>query len=176
MLFLAATTTSCDWLNFGHISHYYSILLSFRDTLGNDLISGIEFDYCNDRMTYCEIHNENVFHLHSNIAIQSSSYGVRIIKFDDYYYLDAGIWGDEDLRRIVFKLRCPHIFGDNNQHEFITYWETADKQSKQHPHNIYHECTHIEHSTIIYGEKNHEFPIEKNPYLSSNSATIILDR
>ena len=56
--------------------------------------------------------------------------------------------------KIIFRLTCPYIFGDNEAHDIVTWWEL---------HEYYTECYRVE-----YGGK--EFPVEESV------ATIILDR
>ena len=36
-------------------------------------------------------------------------------------------WGDE-VRDLTFKLSCPTIFGDDEIHEFVTYWEEGEEK------------------------------------------------
>jgi hypothetical protein len=138
--------------------------------LGNDLISGIEFDYYDDNITSGAISNTDVFYRNSSINFSGLSEQVNIIKFDDYYYLLAEhSWGDVASLpngRIIIKIRCPHIFGDNDLYEFITYWEPEGKKIPNSK-NISHECSHID----LNGK---EFSIEKNQYVSS--AAIVLYR
>ena len=150
LLLLAIISTSCfdEWFN--HEPKIYStrVALSFQDTLGNDLISGIEFTQCYPSLNLCEIRNRDVFLL-------SNEYSVSIQKYGDYYCVNLNLGVDKKRdtfpNKITFTLRSPYVFGDNDFHSIDTYWERQN-------------CSRIEYS-------GKEFPVEE-----SQIATIILDR
>ena len=89
LLFLAIVNTSCEWFYHDDTrmepSHTYSFYLSFQDTSGNDLISGIEFDYLNENASYGEISNSDVFFLNKSTNLHGSVYTVSILRFDYFY-------------------------------------------------------------------------------------------
>ena len=43
---------------------------------------------------------------------------------------------DNNVRKLTYNLQCPYIFGDEETHELVTYWELND--------NIYSKCYRIE--------------------------------
>ena len=160
LLFLTIISASCDWFIHEHPPLLGdSLLLSFQDTLGNDLISGIEFDYGNgEGQSWGEIHNLDVLYINNGYTVL---YSVSVSKLDYYYIrLSAGL--REMKTKIIFTLRSPYIFENNNYHEIITYWIPESSKSKKYV------CSHVE-----YGGK--EFPVAE---VSKNftAATIILDR
>ena len=35
---------------------------------------------------------------------------------------------DNNVRKLTYKLKCPHIFGDEETYEFVSYWELTDEK------------------------------------------------
>ena len=164
LLFLAIINTSCEWFYHDDTriepSHTYSFYLSFQDTSGNDLISGIEFDYFNENTSSGEVSNSDVFFLNKSTNFYGAVYTVSINKFD-YFYVRLSASSPESspaLNKITFKLKCPYIFEDNSIHEIVTYWAPESKNSRNHV------CYSIEYD----GKDITEF--------FENKATVILER
>ena len=48
-------------------------------------------------------------------------------RFDGVGYClsNSFTWSKEgnDVRKLTYKIRCPYVFGDNKEHEFVTYWD-----------------------------------------------------
>ena len=157
-LLLAIISTSCfdEW--FGHEPKVYRthLALSIRDTLDNDLISGIACTYFPSfGDSYCEITDIDVFRL-------NRGYSVSIQKYGDYYHVKLDIDVDKKREtfpdRVTFSLRSPYVFGDNYSHDVVTYWKPTGKGKWDYV------CSRVE-----YGGK--EFSVE-NKYF----AKIVLDR
>jgi hypothetical protein len=161
------------------ITHCYPLILSFRDTLGNDLINCIEPEYCDNGKPYGAIINEDIFkHRFRFGSHYRTVSGVQISKVSDYYYLgfesyltdpninDLGVMPE----KVFFEITSMHIFGDYVPREIITYWEPEGKVADK-GRSFYHECYRVEFNGEV-------FPAEKigqelyTPYC----ATIILDR
>jgi hypothetical protein len=107
---------------------------------------------------------------------------------DDYNYflMGASSYKRYDFpEKIIIRFTCPHVFGDNEAHDIVTYWKLhvdkiyVDKQlwiDLNNPRykvgdyieNIYPKCSRLE-----YGGK--EFIINSDPYYGQY-ATIVLDR
>ena len=57
---------------------------------------------------------------------------LKIIVLDGKYYLDLDENSRLDTdccstdRKIIFKLTCPSLFGDENSHEIVTQWNESD--------------------------------------------------
>ncbi|MDR2909891.1 MAG: hypothetical protein LBV47_00785 [Bacteroidales bacterium] len=174
VLFLALMTTSCDK---EPVFHVYSLALSFRDTLGNDLIKCIEPEYCDNGKPYGSIVNQDVIKQRIRWGRHYKTvYGARINKVSGFYYLDVKVaLDDSDINelggimpeKVFFEITSMHIFGDYVPCEIITYWETGGKKNEIEG-DIYHKCSHIE-------LKGKEFPIE-NEQFAFSPVVIILDR
>jgi hypothetical protein len=98
-----------------------------------------------------------------------------VCKRGDYYYLDlCCISPTNDLDnnkslladKATFKLRCPYVFGDDAEHEIVTYWSYPPEKG---PYNTY--CTRVEFENEEYIPQ--KFP---QPYVQFSAATIVLKR
>ena len=171
LLFLATISTSCDWFrNDSTKVRLFNVHLNFQDTLGNDLVSGIEFDYFDAGMSYGEIRNADVFFLDNSLNKRGAVYTVSIEKMSNYYYVDHYTSSAIETTmpdKITFKLRCPHIFGDNEIHYINTYWKSEGKREGKS--TLRHECYRVEY-------EGKEFTVDTPEGEHRQFATIILDK
>jgi len=164
---------------------FYDCLLwiRFQDTQGNDLANGIDWSQEENQaainknkelytleIVYPEVYMDPVWtHYHSGGAyIPSHSIGYKLnisIDKNNSYYLSFHPQTsvkrsfDKELplaEKIIYKLKCPYIFGDDSVYEIVTWWE------------IEKETLAICYRLEFDGK---EFPIEKLYF-----ATIVLDR
>ena len=178
MLIINSCGKNKDERNICCAKSVYDCLLwiRFQDTLGNDLVKGIDWTWqpyisLNQEETQAIINkNKKLYTLevvYPEVYMLSTGYG--------YYYLDINennhylsfqpqvspsrYLGKElpPADKIIYKLSCPYIFGDDAVHEIVTYWK-PDKSGYQRQ-----LCYLIEF-------EGKEFPVEES------FATIILDR
>jgi hypothetical protein len=100
---------------------------------------------------------------------------IYVCKRGDYYCLNLGCFSPtndiEDKKlsptdNATFKLRCPYIFGDDAEHEIVTYWSYPPENG---PYNTY--CTRVEF------EKEEYIPqMFLQPRVGYSEATIVLKR
>jgi len=96
----------------------------------------------------------------------------------DSRYLETGfvIWGASNtsynlflsaqssplVEKIIFRLTCPYIFGDNEAHDIVTWWELLDF--------VYNEVVYSRPSCYHIELDGKEFPVKES------IATIVLDK
>jgi hypothetical protein len=62
-------------------------------------------------------------------------------------------------KTLTYKLKCPYIFGDNEIHEFVTYWDVPKKSSSSKYTEYYATCNRI----VFDGEDiTPQAPIDKS--------------
>jgi hypothetical protein len=100
---------------------------------------------------------------------------IVVCKWGDYYGLDmCCLTPTNDIEgkklsptdKATFKLRCPYVFGDDAEHEIVTYWSYPPEKG---PYNTY--CTRVEFENEEYIPQ--KFP---QPYVQFSAATIVLKR
>ena len=158
--------TSCDTLDGDGDKDYYDIknlmsfshnvFFSFQDSLGNDLVKGLEYDWWRSDLYPDEpdqvVVNSDLYTLDisfsdpymdpgyypncpkfidglaKNIRYEVMQFPLIVLrKADGYQYINIPIQsGNFDFidipRDIIFKLTCPHIFGDDKPREIVTSW------------------------------------------------------
>lgn len=126
----------------------YMIALCFQDALGNNVSEGIGTE---ELRTGASIKNAN------EGTVNPDLYSLDIVSDpDDYttlYGFSLGMIKSDKLgtcltnyycrfrennnvRKLTYKLQCPYIFGDEETHELVTYWELSK--------NTYAKCYRIE--------------------------------
>lgn len=109
-----------------HLYHY-NIAIAFENQSGENLVEGIPYDESSNSILNTE-YKQTI----SVSPDESSS------KPHHYRVNEPGIWKDENGEENFFftatmysyvypmvtqKLVCPYIFGDNNEHILVSYWE-----------------------------------------------------
>ena len=123
----------------------YNLALHFRDASGKDLTKGIELE----EWSYGEsIETADWGVIPSDLyelgIVPRNYYNGELLegpnrfpalyvdelemnRFDGVGYClsNSFIWSKEgnDVRKLTYKIRCPYVFGDNKEHEFVTYWD-----------------------------------------------------
>lgn len=141
---------SCHWFYRDDIPEIdsYMIALCFQDALGNNVSEGIGSEelranegtidpdlYSLDIVLQNYINGETV--PGPDVYPQSSSLGT--INHDELgtcLVNDFTRLKSNNVRKLTYKLKCPYIFGDEEIHELVTYWELSE--------NIYAKCYRIE--------------------------------
>ena len=141
--------SSCDFKkgDFPHdLPHTgYSLFLRFQDTSGNDLIQGIDYSsgvVNSDLYTLnivfsepCNTYDTDIFNFPPKPGFfpdnnfpklligNSSGHSHLIIDF----ILPTNDCPEEKM--VTYKLKCPYIFGDDNVHELVAYWNFSKVSS-----------------------------------------------
>ena len=157
--------------------HYQHLLwLSFQDESGNDLLEGSEFvwssNYGMADTGKPEFYALDIFH-EDRIIVPGDYYSRLYLAkgwlsppkdyaTPDYNYLwfdtySSRIVDEYFAKKVTLRLACPYLFGDNETHDIVTWWEPIIGTTRA-------TCYRIE-----YGGK--EFPVSEE-----SIATIILDR
>ena len=172
------------------VEHSYLLALSFVDAEGNDLAAGlegtepegsIEANYVvRDQYTLVTSPNSNELwpwegsfpqglgmtpaqpwgsdDPSPSIGLFSSSNGLNNLSF----VTTSAPWYEGVLETITHTLTCPHIFGDDEPHEIVTYWKDPDTGP-----TYYSVCYRI----VVDGREFTDISGKQLPY-----ATIVLDR
>lgn len=132
---LLVTVSSCNFL-FGNLFNsedeqlplYYNLALSFRDASGKDLVKDIA-----EADTLGTVDSEEyaldvaVYDPCSGAAIPGVS-PILMVRYDnDYSYLASSFIlpaSNCAEKQLTYRLKCPYIFGDDAEHELVTYWST----------------------------------------------------
>ncbi|MBP1631432.1 MAG: hypothetical protein H6Q15_2325 [Bacteroidetes bacterium] len=151
LILLAATVTSCDLLfDLFHTqsdleeSVVYNLALSFQDASGKDLVNGIELkDYATVNLN---AYNLDIIASEPRESRYDAIVGIK--KYNDsccYLTKNLNVSIREDRpeeRKLTYRLQCPHVFGDNDVHYIVTYWDIPkDKKGLEY----YAKCTLIEY-------------------------------
>jgi hypothetical protein len=106
--------------------YYYNIAIAFENQSGENLVEGIPYDESSNSILNTE-YKQTI-----SVAPEFGS------KPHHYTVNEPGIWKDENGEENFFftatmysyvypmvtqKLVCPYIFGDNNEHILVSYWE-----------------------------------------------------
>ena len=168
---------ACDPL--GGLPPYYDyhLQLSFQDISGNDLVKGIDLDEMWNHNAGIVTSEEDA----TGGAVRPDQFDLGIVfrnpdlyfgkmpssgivkvdrlkfqKREDYYYLELRT-SSRDTKppetKITFRMICPHVFGDNIEHDIVTYWKRDSKRKRtQLCHRI--ELDGKEFSKITYEQHN----------------------
>jgi hypothetical protein len=119
----------------------YILCLSFVDAEGNDLVYGIELNESDGRRyvapdQYSLVSSPDVYELGFG-----PRYGYIPNRYPElvlipphnspappYYSVEIALGCssvDQKLETITYTLTCPHIFGDDDPHEIVSYWTNS---------------------------------------------------
>ena len=143
--------SSCDKSNHEPDLVFYNLALNFQDALGNDLVNEIGLDKGSNPISEDQAQTgylkrelytlniiasqpcEDVIDAKTKHFIPDApQLGMK--KFNDCYYLtnDFGLIANDcpEEKKLTYRLKCPSVFGDDLEHEFVTYWEIPVLQNK----------------------------------------------
>ena len=129
---------------------FYNLALSFQDASGKDLVQGIELEHESGSVSVEQAQSglvkSDLYTLkvvtsqpcEDVIASKSKNYipdspRLGMTKYNGYSFLtndfgmDASYCPDEKV--LTYKLKCPTVFGDEAEHELVTYWEVPKIQN-----------------------------------------------
>lgn len=173
--------------------HQYVLMMSFLDSEGNDLVKGIEGTEPEDSIQ-ANFVAPSQYTLTSSLPLLPSRAGVVYDDPDptpemilvtpgiiddvslDYYalYLDAPVDRGLDLmEQLTYTLTCPHLFGDNEPHEIVTYWRKPTGWNQNwvtERRDAYRTCYRVD----VDGKESTDIAHASSEQLSL--ATIVLDR
>ena len=154
LVFTIVCFTSCDKFlalfyrdSFPEI-HDYNLALFFENPNGENLAEGIELSDCdydlngeiqwgriNPDLYTLEIFPKNYIDgeelegpdLYPAVYIREMEVKrfEMGLSFMINFYRDKK---DNNVRKLIYKLKCPHIFGDEETYEFVSYWELTDEK------------------------------------------------
>lgn len=135
----------------------YSLGISLQDGQGNDLVKGLNtikeqpLDYSENGTL--EVINPEQYNIELKLSSPDKTSKTHMdVIFDDHlpsmwmsipqghkdYYLFRQIaldTNDYDLQKeIIYRLKCPHIFGDQEVHEIVTYWALGQNDNGKYAH------------------------------------------
>ena len=135
----------------------YCLWLIFQDTSGNDLVKGIEMkawwpsnaspdenyyggEVTDSLYTLATTFSEpcdrwgGVIRKGGGLLPDENGIGLGKIRYKDYHVAILGfsfpIGQCPEIKNLTYHLKCPYIFGDDEIHEFVTYWEIPRIGSK----------------------------------------------
>jgi len=175
-------------------SHF--LLLRIQDTSGNDLVKGIRYntngateivpeerylgivesDLYTLNIIYPNLCND-VYYLHykdaSEYYIPDAFFPtLHLQKIDGNYFLELStksyIKDCSAAEKLTFKLKCHYLFGDDAEHDIVTYWKPDTEYNGIGIHA--HLCYRIE----LDGKEFEEITYES--YNQVSKAMVILDR
>jgi len=125
-----------------------------------------EIEFINE--TPCVIWDEYVpiFYIFIDKDVFYMGFSAKSMKYYDGDLPPAG--------KIIFKLNCPSIFGDNKVYEIITYWEQLTIDGFSNSDSF--KCVRIEFcGQEINFQRIPDYDTDKNDFYSHSVATIILN-
>ncbi len=167
--------SSCDLISKDHEPDFtiYQLDLSFRDVSGKDMVKGIGLEeWCcpttipeeqaQSGTVKHELYELNILASKScedEMAALPGRYHyipnevgpvIGMSKFDGYSFLttDYGfpLVNCPNEKILTYKLKCPYVFGDEAEHEFITYWEIPKIKNDE----SFAKCTRVEFEGEIF--------------------------
>jgi hypothetical protein len=169
-LIMMSSVSSCH-LVFNQDTDTVSYLLdiSFQDASGNDLVKGIGLeDWYPANIPEEQAQSGSVKHdlyVLDIIASQpcqdlidswnnrhyvTPSYRLGLDKFNGYWFLttniDFSVNNCPDEKVLTYKLKCPYIFEDEAEHEFVAYWEIPKIRNK----SAYAICKRVEFEGKVF--------------------------
>ena len=154
----------------------YDFYFSFQNISGNDLVKGIELDaWWPENVPVEELNTgrvkDSIFTLDIIVSDPCDNRDnnrpeLYYFKRDNGYYNLSSIYRIPKndcpiIKKLTYKLQCPYLFGDDEIHEFVTYWDIKDKRNK----DLWAKCYRIEFEDRVIKEIT----------LNGDQATIILD-
>lgn len=144
---------SCDRL-FGNLppeSVGYELALSFQDSSGNDLVKGIELEEWpadismenaqwgtvkSDTYKLDIIVSEACENRYDEIGFELDNRHILGMYRYDYNYLrisfGLGVSDCPEEKMLIYSLKCPYVFGDDDVHELVTYWEIQKSKNENY--------------------------------------------
>jgi hypothetical protein len=143
--------SSCDKSSHEPDLVFYNLALNFQDALGNDLVNGIGLDKGSNSISEEQAQTGYVKRELYTLNIIASQPCEDVIdtktkhfkpddpqlgmkRFNDCCYLtnDFGLFTNDcpEEKKLTYRLKCPSVFGDETEHEFVTYWEIPVLQNK----------------------------------------------
>ena len=150
-LVIMTSFLSCDKSSQEPNLVFYNLALNFQDTLGNDLVNGIKLDkgsnFNSEEQTESGYVKKDLYTL--NIIASQPCEDVIYAKTkhfipddpqlgmkrsNDCYYLtsDFSLFANDcpEEKKLTYRLKCPSVFGDDVEYEFVTYWEVPVLHNK----------------------------------------------
>ena len=165
-------------------SYQYLLWLGFHDTSGNDLLEGTESIWHDGKSTTKpEYYTLDILYAKGN----ANSEYPRIYLFEGWLpspdisnlvyskYLMLEAVGERETsnfsEKIIFRLTCPYLFGDNETHDIVTLWKL--EKNDRHPKCYLVEFDNKEFSVenMVMKDANGIVEVMKYP-----AATIILNK
>lgn len=183
LLALIMNLTSCNLL-FGHDEPEfasYDLSMSFQDASGNDLVKGIGLNTSSGSVKDslftldiivsepCKNWDNKIYNTPARPGFEPDVNRPKLgmVKYNSYSYLTSDfqlpVNDCPEEKMLTYKLRCPHVFGDDAIHEFVTYWEIPKDKINQAA-----KCYRIEF------EGNEIIPTPQDKYERSYTATLVL--
>ncbi|MDH6342217.1 hypothetical protein M2480_002089 [Parabacteroides sp. PFB2-12] len=156
----------------------YNLFFNFIDSSGNDFI--VKNTPLNDGSIYeldiiisapCNNWNNDIYNFSGsdvNQPVFRSTWIDGHAYFTSYFYLPAD--DCPEMKTLTYKLKYPGLFGDEEVHEIVSYWEIPKK--KQEPACSYAICKRIEFEGK---EISSIAPVETKGYATHSLVTIVLD-
>ena len=186
LFFFIIIYTSCDKFFGGHElkSARYKLQLSFQDASGNDLLKGIEVE---DEANFGRVKSTS-YTLDVSFPEPCDNWDKKKwnpVGCDDispffvlgtkvnFYFLGTLFMLPKDycpeIKMFIHRIKFPHLFGDNEVHELVTYWEFPVKKNR----TVWAKCTRIEFEDSVITQITYDEEWGKNVY--NSFATIILE-
>lgn len=161
---------------------YYNLYLNFRDRSGNDLVKGIPLSafsgsvedslYTLDIIVSepCSNWDNDIYNAPAKPGFEPDVNRPRLSlsKYNGYSYLrnqfSLPVNDCPQQEILTYKIKYPYIFGDDEVHELVTYWEIP--KDKRNPSA---KCYRIEF------EDNEITPTTMDNYEYNYTAAIILE-
>ncbi|WP_072531606.1 hypothetical protein [Bacteroides ilei] len=127
LIIAIACSTSCDLQSnrMFNDTHYYNLAFNFRDSSGNNLLGGINESTVRELYIIPKNYrNGEELEGPDRFQIKYEGY-LNIISFKNISTTLTASYTSlsQDLRKITYQIKCPYVFGDEDIHEFITYWD-----------------------------------------------------
>ena len=128
LLIIAATySTSCDIQSnrMFNDTHYYNLAFYFKDSSGDNILDSIDESTVRELFLIPKNYkNGKELDGPDRFEIQYEGY-LNIISFKNINNTLATSYSSlsQNLRKITYQIRCPYVFGDEEIHEFVTYWD-----------------------------------------------------
>lgn len=167
------------------IFYDYVLNLSFQDTSGNDLVLGLENDpesgaLTNDLYVLDFVVSEPCSNWDNSIYNTPARPGftpdvnrpvIQIQRYngENYLHNKFGIpmGGCPPQKMLTYKLKCPHVFKDNETHEIVAYWDISNDPQKG---QIFGKCIRIEFEGQVITPTHSEIETWYN------TATVVLNK
>lgn len=155
---LLVTFYGCNKKDVDPVHYSYSIALTFENQSGDNLVTGIPYSEKEQRIPYSE-YTRTAWAENGIELLTAELQTIKDENGEDAILLDGMTW--EHVSPIITqKLVCPYIFGDNNEHVLVSYWEELPDSK--------HTCT-----GFTFDGK--EYPISKDNITGIYRVKIVLD-